>query len=147
MNNFKISDFKFRHLNDVLKIEASAYGEDHWNRDIFYSELDKPNSRNKVVLDNNKAIAFIITSYLFEEAELLSIAVSKEYQGRGIAGLLLDDFIKHSKFNGIEKIFLEVKETNTAAISLYRKFGFKKISMRKNYYSDGAHADIMVREL
>lgn len=144
MNNFKISGFKFKHLNDILKIELDAYGNDHWNRDIFYSELDKPNSYNKVVLNNNKAIAFLITSNLFEEAEILSIAVSKKYQGLGVSKLLLDDFIKYSKLNGIEKIFLEVKENNKIAISLYTKFGFKKISQRKQYYSNGTNADIMM---
>ncbi len=147
MNNLKISDFKFKHLNDILKIELDAYGRDHWNRDVFYSELDKPNSYNKVVLNNNnKAIAFLITSNLFEEAEILSIAVSKGYQGMGVSKLLLNDFIKYSKFNGIEKIFLEVKENNKIAISLYIKFGFKKISQRKHYYSDGTNADIMMLE-
>jgi len=145
---FKISDLKFKHLNDIIKIETSAYGEDHWNRDVFYSELDRKNSYNKVVLNNkNKAVAFLISSYLFEEAELLSIAVLKEYRGQGLSKLLIEDFIRHSKFNGIEKIFLEVKETNKVAKSLYKRFNFKVISQRKNYYSDGTNADIMVWEL
>jgi len=146
--DFKISEFKFKHLNDIIKIEVSAYGEDHWNRDVFYSELDRENSYNKVILnDKNKAIAFLISSYLFEEAELLSIAVLKEYRGLGLSKLLIKDLINYSKFNGIEKIFLEVKETNLVAKSLYEKFKFKVISKRKNYYSDGTNADIMVWEL
>jgi len=141
----KITDFKFKHLNQIIKIEESAYGKDHWNRDIFYAELDRKNSYNKVVLnENNIPIAFLIASYLFEEAELLSIAVQKESRGKGISKLLIKDLINYSKFNGIEKIFLEVKENNIVAKSLYEKFGFKKISQRKNYYSDGSNADIMV---
>ena len=144
----KTSDFKFKHLNHIIKIEQSAYGDDHWNRDIFYSELDRKNSYNKVVLnENNIPIAFLISSYLFEEAELLSIAVLKEYRGQGVSKLLINDLITHSKFNGIDKIFLEVKESNIIAKSLYEKFGFKKISQRKNYYSDGTNADVMMWEV
>jgi ribosomal-protein-alanine N-acetyltransferase len=65
----------------------------------------------------------------------------------GLSKLLLDDFIKFCKFNGIEKIFLEVKDSNKVAIALYENFGFKKISQRKNYYSDGSNADIMILEI
>jgi ribosomal-protein-alanine N-acetyltransferase len=140
----KITDFKFKHINEVIKIEVDAYGADHWNRDIFYSELDKEHSYNKVVLnDDDNPIAFLISSYLFEEAELLSIAVSKKFRGQGISKLLIKDLIRYGKFNGIERIFLEVSEKNNIAKSLYSKLGFKKISTRKNYYSDGSSADIM----
>jgi len=141
----KISNLKFTHLNDIIKIETDAYGKDHWNRDVFYSELDKKNSYNRVIInENNEVIAFLISSYLFEEAELLSIAVLKTHRGRGLSKLLIKDFINYYKFNGIEKIFLEVKESNKTAISLYSKYGFKKISQRKKYYSDGSNADIMM---
>jgi len=143
----KIRNLKYKDLNQVLKIETEAYGEDHWSRDIFYSELDKKNNYNRVIIDDNEITGFLISSYLFEEAELLSIAVSQKYRGKGISKLLMKDFLNFCKFNGIEKIFLEVKKTNNIAKSLYTSLGFKKISERKKYYSDGTDAEIMLLSL
>jgi len=143
----KIRKFKYHDLNQVLEIEKDAYGEDHWSRDIFYTELDKKNSYNIVAVKDKTIAGFLISSYLFDEAELLSVAVAKNHRRKGIARKLMENFIHNSKLNGIEKIFLEVKTQNFKAKLLYTSFGFEKISVRKKYYSDGSDADIMLLKL
>ena len=78
--------------------------------------------------------AFIIWQKVGNECELLSLAVKAKSRGKGYAKQLME--FSHKELNrlGVDKFFLEVKESNKAAISLYEKLGYEKISERKRYY-------------
>ena len=95
-----------------------------------------------VLVDEEKEIkAFLIVLKNIDCYEIESIVVKPECQNRGIATSLLNYFINH--FCGKnDEIFLEVSSINGNAIKLYRKFKFKIINKRKNYY-DNADALIM----
>jgi ribosomal-protein-alanine N-acetyltransferase len=96
----------------------------------------------------NQVVGFCILQPVLDEANLLLMAIDPSQQGRGFGYTLLDDSIQQLKNNPIQ-IFLEVRESNTAAIRLYEKTGFHQIDLRKNYYPnpDGSreHAVIMVK--
>lgn len=79
-------------------------------------------------------VAFAIFSEVLDEMELLYIAVKASHARRGIAEALLSEVFSLKK-NQVEKIHLEVRESNTSAISLYQKLGFIKVGKRKNYYA------------
>ena len=76
------------------------------------------------------------------------MAIHPSEQGKGLGYALLDHSIAQLKNSPIQ-IFLEVRESNKAAIALYEKSGFHQIDLRKNYYPnvDGSkeHAIIMVK--
>ncbi|ALU11688.1 acetyltransferase [Ignicoccus islandicus DSM 13165] len=83
---------------------------------------------------------------------LLSIAVKREYQGRGIGSKLLGALIDHCSKGSItsEEVFriicLEVRVSNTRAQNLYKKFGFEIFTTLKFYYMDGEDAYLMIRK-
>ena len=66
---------------------------------------------------------------------LYNIVVKKSNRGHGISSILLEELIKIAKKKGCKKINLEVAATNTVAISLYEKFGFKQVGLRPKYYN------------
>ena len=101
--------------------------------------LWKPNSTSWVL----EKKAFAIWQATSDECELLSIAVEPAEQGKGLAKMLMEYCCNELTKLGIEKFFLEVRESNIAAISLYKKMGFEKISERKKYYANGEAAVIM----
>jgi ribosomal-protein-alanine N-acetyltransferase len=101
--------------------------------------LWKPNSTSWVF--ENKA--FAIWQFAGGECELLSIAVKAAERGKGLAKTLMEHCQKKLAVFGIKKYFLEVRESNAAAIALYKKFGYEKISERKEYYSNKETAVIM----
>ena len=68
------------------------------------------------------------------EVELLTIAVDPTHHRQGMARALMDAFEKHAGTKGAKDAFLEVAEDNTAAIALYKAFGFTKAGLRKDYY-------------
>ena len=74
--------------------------------------------------------------------DLIYIGVRKEQRRRGIARKMLDKLIS---FTSEKPIMLEVRKSNAAAIKLYESAGFKVISEREKYYSDGEDAWIMKR--
>ena len=79
---------------------------------------------------------------------VISIAVLPEYRRRGIAKALLTQAMKALKEEyRCGEIYLEVRVSNTAAISLYQKLGFRIVKVSKRYYVDGEDAYIMARKL
>jgi ribosomal-protein-alanine N-acetyltransferase len=102
--------------------------------------LWKPNSTSWVL----EKKAFAIWQAASDECELLSIAVKPAERGKGLAKTLMEYCHSELAKLGIKKFFLEARESNIAAISLYEKLGYKKIADRKKYYANGEAAVIMV---
>ena len=69
-----------------------------------------------------------------DEAEILTVAVSKDVQRGGIGFALIDEALRRLHAMRIAALFLEVEEGNQPALGLYRKMGFKKVGQRDNYY-------------
>jgi ribosomal-protein-alanine N-acetyltransferase len=101
--------------------------------------LFKPNSASWVLGQS----AFAIWQVAGDECELLSIGVNVAHRGRGYAKALMEHCHKELAKQGVEKFFLEVRENNAAAISLYEKLSYEKIAERKKYYADGECAVVM----
>ena len=75
------------------------------------------------------------------------MAVDENYRRLGIGSQLIQEFEKNLP-EYINDIFLEVRESNSPAIGLYEKYGFKKISIRKNFYSNpDENAVVMIKKL
>ena len=104
--------------------------------------------QSTVIEQQGKILGFCILQPVVDEANLLLMAIDPKQQGQGLGYTLLTESIELLK-NSPVQIFLEVRESNLAAIKLYEKAAFHQIDLRKNYYpkSDGSreHAIIMVK--
>ena len=125
-------------LSDLEKIKDVLENDfdDFWNYNIFKSELNNPNSSYFVVKDNDLIVGFSGILIVLDEADITNIVVKKDHRGKGISNLLLEKIIDFCIEKQINKINLEVNSANTVAINLYKKFGFKEVGLRKNYYKD-----------
>lgn len=81
-----------------------------------------------------------------DTADLVDIAVLPEYRGQGRANALMDFMHKRCIGLGIKEIFLEVRASNTPAISLYKKQGYTEISVRKKYYGNPTEDALIMRK-
>jgi len=95
---------------------------------------------------NDMPVAFINYQIMYERAELIQINVLETFQNKKIASNLIEFMINDLMKNNVSSITLEVKETNVKAIHLYKKYGFKEISIRKGYYN-GIDGILMEKEL
>jgi len=134
-----------RDLESVAAIERLVQTHP-WSKQQFQESL--ASYQCTVYEQANQVVGFCILQPVLDEANLLLMAIHPSQQGKGLGYALLDDSIQQLKNNPIQ-IFLEVRESNSAAIRLYEKTGFHQIDLRKNYYPnpDGSreHAVIMVK--
>lgn len=83
---------------------------------------------------DKKLIGFIVVSLHTEECHILNVCVAHAYQHQGWGRKLLTYVTELAKQNGAGIVYLEVRRSNTKAISLYRKEAFHLIGERKGYY-------------
>jgi len=86
---------------------------------------------------NSKLCGFIISRRVEDEAEILSVAVARASQGRGLARNLLNLHLRRLAGLGARAVFLEVDEHNAPALRLYQRAGFRNVGRRPNYYAGG----------
>ena len=104
----------------------------------FNYQINKESFNNdflKVLVYEDKNIkGILVYQYIYDRIEIDYIIVDEKYRNCGIATKLLK-FVEN-KYNNIENITLEVRESNKSAINFYLKNGFKEVTKRKNYYKD-----------
>ena len=132
-------------VNAVAQIEKLVQSHP-WTLNQFQ---DAVNSYQSTVIEQaGQVVGFCILQPVLDEANLLLMAIHPNQQGKGLGYRLLDESIALLKNQPVQ-IFLEVRESNQAAIALYEKSGFHQIDLRKNYYpcTNGGreHAIIMVK--
>lgn len=136
-----------REINRKDLIQLSRLEEESFITPWSLNEL-KAVFKNKLykfvgLFIKEELVAYYILIDSVDVYELARIAVSKKYRGFGYSKLLMEDMVKKSE----KRIFLEVRENNTAAVGLYLKFGFETVGIRKSYYSDtGEDAVVMMLE-
>ena len=118
----------------IKEMESVCFPDEPWSVDSIKSTLQRKDVFYKLFYDETDTpIGYFIASAMFEEAELYRIAVIPSKRGKGYGKKLMELFLKSCPKN-TEKVFLEVRESNAAAIGLYESFGFKLSGRRRNYY-------------
>lgn len=109
-----------------------------WNSRTLRGTVADPRALSTGLFDykNEKLLGFIISRFVAPDADLLTIVIDQNLHAKGLGGRLLKKHISHLQDRGIKQVFLEVAETNKAALRLYEKCHAERIGIRKNYYLD-----------
>jgi [ribosomal protein S18]-alanine N-acetyltransferase len=119
-------------LDTIMAIEPEIYSHP-WSRGNFTDSL-KAGYDCLICESDGELIGYGVLMRVLDEAHLLNLSIAKAHQGRGFGRALLEHFIGESRDNGAQMMFLEVRPSNSAAISLYERMGFNEFSVRKGYY-------------
>jgi len=133
---------------EVLKIEAAVYPSP-WTEGIF-NDCIRVGYNCWVYIEQDELISYGLVSVAANEAHVLNLCVAPRAQGRGHGKRMLYKLIALAEERQARSIFLEVRESNIAALNLYEKEGFNRIGLRKGYYpvEDGREdALVFAREL
>ncbi len=100
-----------------------------------------------VIEKEDEFLGFTSFNFVSSEVDIIDVFVRKEHRGKSIATKMFEVLMDFAKEENVESVILEVAEDNYNAISLYEKFMFKKIFVRKKYYNNKVDAIVMVKEL
>ena len=120
-------------LEPVMAIEKETY-EFPWTMGIM-SDCLKVNGYHCFVYEvENEVRGYIIFSTVLDEAHLLNVCIAPEYQNRGLGLSFMTWMMNYLRESGSKTLYLEVRESNHAAIHLYQSMGFNETGVRHNYY-------------
>jgi ribosomal-protein-alanine N-acetyltransferase len=91
---------------------------------------------------------FLVCRFVGAEGEILNAAVARAHRRKGVGSKLLATALEEAKSQGVERVYLEVRESNVAAISFYARHGFANSGRRAKYYRDPTeNAVVMEKKL
>ena len=145
MQHVKVIKMTSEDVNGVFHIEELVHPNHHWSKNSFYNEVaNNLASYYCIKDDNNNILAYIGSWQIIEEVHITTLAVHPNFRGLQLAQILLIQVLLNCYKKMVKYVTLEVRESNIPAITLYQKFLFESIGMRKNYYQDnGENAVIM----
>lgn len=124
------------HISDIVDIEQQSFASP-WSKEAILVELNDLNwSRTFVALNNEQVVGYLSFWTVEKEYQITKIAVTPARRQHGIASQLLSFLISLSKKENIQKITLELRQSNEQAKKLYAKHHFCIVGQRPRYYTD-----------
>ena len=155
--SFKLRNFALNDLQSVMWINRVCLPENYM--DYFFIELHRKYPETFIVAEENGTVVGYIMcriesglsnfgfSGLMKKGHIVSVAVLPEFRRKGIGQALIVESMKAMRTYNAKQCFLEVRVTNTAAVSLYKKLGFQISRAIRGYYADGEDAYVMTIQL
>ena len=146
IENVKIEEMRPEHLNGVMVVENLSF-RIPWSRNSFLEEI----TTNRLAVYFVAVLQGEVIGYggfwgICDEGHITNIAVHPEFRRCRVASKIMDNILSACEEKNIGSLTLEVRKSNTAAQTLYEKYGFKAEGTRKGYYADtGEDALIMWR--
>jgi [ribosomal protein S18]-alanine N-acetyltransferase len=129
----KIRPVRPSDLSTIALMETQMF-TDPWPESSFVDCLENSDS-GILIAEIDKIIAGYAVYFInLGEAHLANLAISPKYRGKSIAKSFINDILKIAKESKCEYIFLDVRPSNSAAISLYKKFEFYELYRKPGYY-------------
>jgi ribosomal-protein-alanine N-acetyltransferase len=134
---YELRRLQLRDLGAIEEIERSSYPTP-WSRSMFAGELTKPSSICLGAFDGqtDALLGYLIISRYVDAWHVMNVAVAPEHRRRGIAASLLERLFEITAGDGRRGYTLEVRVSNTSAIKLYERAGFRARGIRRGYYTD-----------
>ena len=118
-----------------------------WSKKQWTEELKKEGIKVFGLLFSNFIIGLCVFHVVLDEAQINFFVVDQKYREKGFGSYLMSYLIKKCEKLNLNKLFLEVSNTNVKAERFYNKFDFNTVGIRRNYYKDGSDALIKEKKL
>lgn len=135
---------------DILKIsemEKECFPQEPWSFQMLASSFETDSFFGILAEDGGEIIGYGGITVAADSADIENVAVSEPYRRSGVGTALIAELVRIAEEKGVEKVFLEVRVSNSTAMQIYLKSGFKGVYARTRYYSDGEDCLVMAREL
>ena len=140
-------------FNELLRIDKEIFGHAAWGADGFkdsvqnsYDRIFAATEKDNAGGASKKLLGFGIVRIL-DDGEIILIGVDAPYRQQGAGRMLLETLVSTAAGQGAGAVFLEVRRSNEAAVSMYEKAGFVTERIRKAYYTQPAEDAVIMRKL
>ena len=120
-------------IEAVVAIETAAFTTP-WQAETFRGLLGRDGIVLLTMTEGVEVIGYAVLWCIVDQGELANIAIAEHRRGEGLGAHLLRSVLDAARDRGVEKLFLEVRESNAAALAMYDRFGFDRVGVRRNYY-------------
>lgn len=136
----EIKRFTDDYVSAVAEIEKSCFSNP-WNETAIKAELENHCSEIYIAVENGIAAGYANIYTVLDEMDIVRVAVHPDFRRQGIAKAILEFALK----NKHGAVYLDVRESNHPAISLYKSLGFADTGIRKNYYTNPTENAILMK--
>jgi ribosomal-protein-alanine N-acetyltransferase len=142
----EIRSCRQRDLRALLGILARSPEAANWSAAGLQSALGHNAEHFLVAAKGAEIFGFVAGRFAVDEAEILNLAVAPAYRRRGLARALVSSLLNSFVEEGVATVFLEVRESNRAAVAFYEQMGFAPAGTRPGYYSNPPEAALVLRK-
>lgn len=133
------------HVVQVADLEKLCFSSP-WSENAIQRELSNPLSLWIVAVEGDTVAGYIGSQSVMGEADMMNLAVDPRFRRKGIGEKLVTQLVDRLRNNNVSRITLEVRQSNSSAISLYSKLGFEQVGCRPNYYSNPKEPALILRK-
>jgi [ribosomal protein S18]-alanine N-acetyltransferase len=142
--HYRIRPASLADVPSLAELEQVCFS-DPWTAAGIRETIQYETARAFVAEDQDRIVGYVMARISGEEGEILDLAVRPELRRRGIGRQLLLSVWNALGSDGVRELYLEVRESNRAAIELYRGQGFRPVGLRPRYYRNPAEDAIVLR--
>lgn len=141
----EIREMKAQDVPQIAELERICFS-DPWSAQSIATELDNSLSFWLVAADGEKVVGYVGSQTVLDGSDMMNIAVAPDFRRKGLAEALVNALIDCLRQRKSRCLILEVRVSNTPAITLYEKLGFVEIGRRKNYYRNPKEDALILRK-
>jgi [ribosomal protein S18]-alanine N-acetyltransferase len=141
---YRIRSAVLADVDAMVAIERRAFG-DPWSEASFREALTSPWTFGLVGQTSRGVMGYMIAREVAGTGEVLNLAVAPESRRRGLGGELLRAGLAALRRRRVSEVFLEVRESNRSAQSLYLGHGFRAVGQRASYYRNPREDALVLR--
>ena len=141
----EIREMKAQDVPQIAELERICFS-DPWSAQSIATELDNSLSCWLVAADGEKVVGYVGSQTVLDGSDMMNIAVALDFRRKGLAEALVNALIDCLRQRKSRCLILEVRVSNTPAITLYEKLGFVEIGRRKNYYRNPKEDALILRK-
>ena len=129
----KVRKWEYKDILRISQIETECFPNEPWSFKMLASSFDTDSFHGVLAEDGGEIIGYG--------------GITEAYRHSGVGTAIIEELLRTAASLGAKKVFLEVRVSNSIAMELYLKSGFKGAYARTRYYSDGEDCLVMVKEL
>ncbi len=143
----QLRNWKYEDILKISQMEKECFPLEPWNFKMLASSFESDSFTGVVAEDGGDIIGYGGITVAADSADIENVAVAEPFRCCGAGTAIIAELLKTARARGVKKVFLEVRVSNSAAMRLYLKSGFKGVYARTRYYSDGEDCLVMAKEL